>query len=305
MGFQTFSVLILISLSSTEATLGTRLFENALVYANQSLYGPFIRQMVNGTLPRAAFKYYLHQDNLYLSKYARAFGVMGAKASKTDELTWLLNKSVAFLHEHGRDKNNALDEETFEREASATTVAYTSFFSEAAWSEDMLLAYASVLPCQRLYDWLFSTIHRREHISDENPYKEFITQYADPSNHVATLEMESFLERYAAGITKESMERAQLHYDTAMRYEAQFFDQALHACKSGECTKTQHVNSQQIFLQPQLLASREARVQVVVQSLAESSLPRAMICAALLLCVVSCTALLIRARPVTFNERLL
>ena len=157
--------------------------------------------------------------------------------------------------------------------------------------------------------------------------------------------------RYAAGITKESMERAQLHYDTAMRhgssiqfsyfsslqsrwkateylrysrrvrpiksrnapsrqsvlflkavksqkslapcfglnatkqrpeaqfnlvhakipgpsrfgrYEAQFFDQALHACKSGECTKTQHVKSQQIFLQPQLLASREARVQVVV-----------------------------------------
>ena len=48
------------------------------------------------------------------------------------------------------------------------------------------------------------------------------------------------------------------------RYEAQFFDQALHACKSGECTKTQHVKSQQIFLQPQLLASREARVQVVV-----------------------------------------
>ena len=42
-----------------QATLGDRLFENALVYANRSLYGPFIRQMVNGTLPRAAFKYYL------------------------------------------------------------------------------------------------------------------------------------------------------------------------------------------------------------------------------------------------------
>eukprot|EP00435_Cladocopium_sp_Y103_P058900 s1489_g20.t2 len=272
-------VLILVSLSSTEATLGDRLFENALVYANRSLYGPFIRQMVNGTLPKAAFKYYLHQDNLYLSKYARAFGVMGAKASKTDELAWLLNKSEPCLSlEIG----------------AATTVAYTSFFSEAAWSEDMLLAYASVLPCQRLYDWLFSTIYRHEHISDENPYKEFITQYADPSNHVVTLKMESFLERYAAGITKESMERAQLHYDTAMRYEAQFFDQALHACKPG-CTKPQHVESQ-IFLQPQLLAARAARVQLV-QSLAENSLPRAMICAALLLCVASCAALLIRARP--------
>lgn len=39
------------------------------------------------------------QDNLYLSKYARAFGVMGAKASETDELAWLLNKSAA-LSQH-------------------------------------------------------------------------------------------------------------------------------------------------------------------------------------------------------------
>lgn len=39
-----------------------------------------------------------HQDNLYLSKYARAFGVMGAKASKTDELAWLLNKSEPCLN---------------------------------------------------------------------------------------------------------------------------------------------------------------------------------------------------------------
>lgn len=61
--------------------------------------------------------------------------------------------------------------------AEATTVAYTSFLLEAAWSEEMLLAYSAVLPCQRLYDWLFSTIARTEHISDENPYKKFIMQY--------------------------------------------------------------------------------------------------------------------------------
>eukprot|EP00913_Durusdinium_trenchii_P013728 g12889.t2 len=76
-----------------EASFGDELFENALVYANRSLHGNFVRQMVNGTLSEVAFNYYLHQDNLYLSKYARAFGVMGAKADRTDELAWLLNKS--------------------------------------------------------------------------------------------------------------------------------------------------------------------------------------------------------------------
>ena len=179
----------------------------------------------------------------------------------------------------------------------AITVAYTSFFLEAAWSEDMLLAYASVLPCQRLYDWLFSTIHRHEHISDDNPYKKFITQYADPSNHDITLKMESFLQRYAASITEESMQRAQLHYDTAMRYEAQFFDQALHTCTSSPCQRAAVVQSQ-------VLA--DANVKLVT-SFAEPALQTVMISFAALLCIGSAVALLLmRARPVTFtNERLL
>ena len=50
----------IVLLSHCEATLGDRLFENAIVYANRSLYGMFIRQMVNGTLPKSAFNYYLH-----------------------------------------------------------------------------------------------------------------------------------------------------------------------------------------------------------------------------------------------------
>ena len=61
-------------------------------------------------------------------------------------------------------------------QAQAVTVAYTSFLLESAWEGDMLLAYASVLPCQRLYDWLFETINRTKQISEENPYRKIILQ---------------------------------------------------------------------------------------------------------------------------------
>ena len=47
-------------ISAPEASLGDRLFEGALKYANQSLHGRFITQMVDGSLPQAAFDYYLH-----------------------------------------------------------------------------------------------------------------------------------------------------------------------------------------------------------------------------------------------------
>ncbi|CAJ1389103.1 unnamed protein product, partial [Effrenium voratum] len=118
----------------------------------------------------------------------------------------------------------------------AITVAYTSFLMESAWGEDMVVAYASVLPCQRLYDWVFATVNKTEHIAEDNPYKKFIEQYAAPSNHALTQKMESFLERYAGALTQDELERAQAHYDQAMKYEAQFFDQALRCDGSrGDC----------------------------------------------------------------------
>eukprot|EP00913_Durusdinium_trenchii_P013726 g12888.t1 len=60
-------------------------------------------------------------------------------------------------------------------------------------------------------------------------------QYADPLVHRDTLKMESFLERYASSTREELRQRAQAHYNTAMKYEAQFFDQALELCKSNPC----------------------------------------------------------------------
>ncbi|CAE7222721.1 thiED [Symbiodinium sp. KB8] len=228
--------LLLVCTTTAEVTLGDRLFEGALKYANQSLHGRFISQMVDGSLPQAAFDYYLKQDNLYLSKYARAFGVLGAKAAGTEELAWLLNQSVGFLHEHGKKANSELQESTFEKEASVTTIAYTSFILESVWGDDMIMGYASVLPCQRLYDWLFATLNRTRHIAEDNPYKKFIEQYAAPINHAITLKMESFLEQYAAhGLSDEWLARAQFHYDTAMKYESQFFDQAIKHCEENGC----------------------------------------------------------------------
>lgn len=208
-------------------TFGDRLFTAALPFANKSLHGRFISEMVAGTLPREVFQQYLYQDNLYLTKYARAFAALAARADSTDEFSWLLNASYSYLHEHGKGANNALEEEVFERNARPVTVAYTSFFLQATWSEGPILAYASLIPCQRLYDWLFRTIKATRHIADDNPYKAFIDHYADPRYDVATKMLERYLEHYVVqGISQRLSERAQYHYNTAMNYEIEFFQQA-------------------------------------------------------------------------------
>lgn len=180
---------------------GDRLFAASLPYANKSLHGEFITQMVAGTLPMEAFQEFLFQDNLYLSKYARAFAVLAARATKTDELAWLANQSMNYLHEHGPGANDALDDSVYDIEAAPVTVAYSSYFLDMVWGENQVLGYASVLPCQRLYDWLFHTIKATRHIADDNPYKPLIDHYADPANQRTTKVLESYLERYVEDLS--------------------------------------------------------------------------------------------------------
>lgn len=218
-------------------SLADRLFERALPFANKSLNGRFISQMADGTLPEEVFRRYLFQDNLYLTKYSRAFAVLAARSEVTDEFVWLVNMSGNYLHEHGRHAGPGAGASSaeFDRYASPVTTAYTSLLLQAAWAETSVLGFAAVLPCQRLYDWLFAELKATRPIADSNPYKAFIDQYADPSNHAATTALETFLERHAArGLPADLEEQAHMNYNTAMRYEAEFFDQGFAAQSYGQ-----------------------------------------------------------------------
>mmetsp|Transcript_45526 Transcript_45526/g.134780 ORF Transcript_45526/g.134780 Transcript_45526/m.134780 type:complete len:343 (+) Transcript_45526:54-1082(+) len=211
-------------------SIGDYLWEAALPLANLSLHGRFIQQMADGTLPRSVFDRYLAQDNLYLTKYARAYAVLGARADSLDDMAWLVNKSLASLTEHGEGATRKLDDATFLRDAMPVTVAYTSLIVEAAWSESPANGYAAVLPCQRLYQWLFATLKATRTIAPGNPYKAFIEQYADPSNLATTKELEAQLARHVPeGVTPGLDESMLFNYKAAMRYEAEFFAQGYDA----------------------------------------------------------------------------
>eukprot|EP00928_Gymnodinium_smaydae_P083300 TRINITY_DN66537_c0_g1_i1.p1 TRINITY_DN66537_c0_g1~~TRINITY_DN66537_c0_g1_i1.p1 ORF type:complete len:242 (-),score=45.07 TRINITY_DN66537_c0_g1_i1:29-754(-) len=203
-----------------------QLFVSNLELANRSLDGRFVRELADGSLASAAFQRYLLQDNLYLSKYARAFARLAATTEYDEEFVWLSNQSVNYLYEHHRSSNRT--EADFERQAMPVTVAYTDLFVEAAAAGDRLLEFAVLLPCQHLYDYIFKILADRG-VVPSNPYKNFIEQYALPSNHQLTKRLEGYFDRAAAGVLSSSRaERVQHYYSAALEMEARFFDQALH-----------------------------------------------------------------------------
>ena len=207
--------------------LGGELFSANQGVANQSLDGPFLRALADGSLPSIAFQRYISQDNLYLSKYARAMSALAASSTDDAEFVWLTDTSFGYLHEHNASASYRTETD-FERGAGSVTVAYTSLFLSAAATGNRLLALAAAVLCQRLYDYIFSTLLAEGAAFQGNPYKAFIEQYAAPGNHEQTEQLELFLNREAAsGLAHGRAERAQFYYRTALIYEAEFFAQGL------------------------------------------------------------------------------
>ena len=70
--------------------MGSTRFRDLMWTAMQDIYTrilahPFVAGLTDGSLPRDAFAYYVVQDAHYLSDYARALALVGAKAP--DEAT--------------------------------------------------------------------------------------------------------------------------------------------------------------------------------------------------------------------------
>jgi len=219
-------VLYLMSLFTFCKSLSRQLFEENKNIADQSLNGVFVQQIANGSLPNHSFQKYLQQDNLYLSKYARAVSRVASTSSDDGEFVFFTNLTLNYLFEHNHSAYRTVA--SFDKDATPTTIAYTSFLSQAALAGDRLYLMAAILPCQKLYDYIFTTLAKQGSASGSNPYKSVIDQYASPNNHNVTEQMERYLDKEVGyGLTNEKFEQAKFYYATALRFEAEFFAQAL------------------------------------------------------------------------------
>jgi len=46
---------------------------------------PFITELINGTLPKDVFQYYINQDSLYLSEYKKVLALLSVKCPDQED----------------------------------------------------------------------------------------------------------------------------------------------------------------------------------------------------------------------------
>jgi len=162
---------------------------------------PFVRGLADGSLPEAAFRYYLGQDYLFLIHFARAYGLAVYKADTLEDMRAAASSISAILDiEMELHVKFCAGWGLSEAEMAAlpednATMAYTRFVLEAGLAGDLLDLHAALAPCILGYAEIGAALAAdRSTKRDGNPYSDWIEMYSSAEyqkvarDEIATIE---------------------------------------------------------------------------------------------------------------------
>lgn len=196
---------------------------------------PFVAGMADGTLPEAAFRYYLEQDYLFLIHFARAYGLAAYKAETLEDIRGAAAGLSAII-----DTEMALHVEfcagwgLTEAQMSAVpeapeTMAYTRYVLEKGLQGDLLDLHVALAPCMLGYGEIGHALaHNPNTKIAGNPYVPWIEMYASKDYQDVAAEERATIDRLMVERGGPGrMASLQKTFAEATRLEAAFWDMGL------------------------------------------------------------------------------
>ncbi|MEM9027614.1 MAG: thiaminase II [Pseudomonadota bacterium] len=202
---------------------------------------PFTNAMADGSLPEAAFRYYLVQDYLFLIEFARAYALAAYKAPSLADLRKAA-AGVSAIIDVEMDLHVTLcqgwglsADDLEQAPAAAETLAYTRYVLDAGMRGDLLALKTALSPCVIGYAEIASRLATRPGaLSDDNPYAVWIAEYSGAGYREVAAQAEAHLDDLAGRYLTEARQGELLTvFREATRLEADFWDMGLRAAKCG------------------------------------------------------------------------
>ena len=192
---------------------------------------PFVRGIGDGTLELEKFKFWLRQDYVFLTEYARLLGLAAARSPDLETMI----RFASFLKETVETEMNLhrayaaefhISPEDLERESPApTTRGYSDFLLRVATTADFAELAAALLPCM----WAFSEIGQRlaaQSRPSEARYAKWIAMYSSREFAELAQWCRDLVDNLAAGLPERDLLRLEAAFLTSSRYELQFWEMA-------------------------------------------------------------------------------
>ena len=194
----------------------------------KTLMSPFIRELMNGTLDREKFIFYIKQDALYLVDFGKTLAAIASKLDNPEHRRVMLgfaSESIAveqalhetFFAEFGVDA-------TTNKIQSPTCLLYTSYMLRQT-SAPVEITVASVLPCFWIYMRVGNYI-KAYGKRDDNPYLAWIDTYGGEEYARSVVKAVEIGNALAESCTAERRDEMTEAFITCSRMEWMFWDSA-------------------------------------------------------------------------------
>lgn len=197
------------------------------LYWEGSFKHPFVRGLVEGTLPIEKFKFYIMQDAYYLKHYTKVLAIAASKADTAEDTAFFLetacyiNEAELELHRTVFQELGVTEQQLKTFEPAPATYNYVSHMYNCAYNGDAIEAFAAILPCPWLYQEI-GAIYK-----DAKPgvklYEEWIAMYSSQDYaekiHIHKSLMDRFVEDHP-----EKKELVKAHFNKSCYYEWKFWE---------------------------------------------------------------------------------
>lgn len=210
------------------APLTAELWQSITPIYEAILAHPFLQGMTDGTLDEAAFEFYAIQDAHYLDRFARALGVVAAKAPTPADVAMLTGharEAIAVelsLHESFFAELGLSPVAIATTPLAPTTVAYTSFFLAVAHGGSFAQALAALLPCYWIYWEVGNALLERG--SPHPRYQRWIETYGGDEFAATVRDVLALMDRVGAELGPAELALVREHFVMSSRYEWMFWE---------------------------------------------------------------------------------
>ena len=187
---------------------------------------PFNQELMQGTLRKDRFEFYIKQDALYLADFGRALAIAGVKATESEVFKQFLDFADGAvvveraLHEHYMTEFDT----RLDIEKSPACLAYTHFLLSTAAIRDYPEVVAALLPCFWIYREVGNYIYDRA--AKDNFYQDWIDTYAGEEFSEGVDRAIELTDQAAEEATEPQRQAMRKAYEYSARLEWMFWDSA-------------------------------------------------------------------------------
>ncbi len=195
---------------------------------NKILEHPFLTSLMDGTLARDKFIFYIQQDALYLAEFGRALAGIAAKLDSLDESEAFLGfakdtmEVERVLHQSFFGPAKQLEH----LEPAPGCLLYTAYVNRQLAGPSLEDAMAGILPCFWVYKEVGDYILAHQDKSINNQYQDWIDTYGGEAYSAAVMKCIDICDAHAALVGAAQRENMTKIFVNCTRMEWMFWDSA-------------------------------------------------------------------------------